>query len=401
MTDNLQLFSKFGPTASDTTASTPPRRSPAGSRAISQARHGPKFTTQTDFTSERATRALILRVLCAQVPGHGSEQRDRGTPRPLEEILPPLTSSNEVDLQLYALIAIIMKEFVYLWYSKITPDHSFTEEIIQVIAHCTRALEQRLRQIDIHALVLDEIPSLIEAHVIAYRMADQSAMAARSQAQFRIAYHALNPHPALSPVPSVSNPASVVEQQERESIYRQMLAQGILAVLLPTEDLENVCLRTLVGDILADLLLGEIVGGKVAEGWFIWEVITKLAGELRPGPEEANTEMEDTEMSQPGRVGLLSTRTDTGPIASPSSFMPVRGLVPETTSKTPATETQSLSSSSTVRLPILKYRIFGMAARLVDVSRRMPWLGGSLALVQHVLLSGPGRLGETDGAIDR
>ncbi|EER26260.1 PXA domain containing protein [Coccidioides posadasii C735 delta SOWgp] len=440
MTDNLQLFSKFGPTASDTTASTPPRRSPAGSRAISHARHGPKFTTQTDFTSERATRALILRVLCAQVPGHGSEQRDRGTPRPLEEILPPLTSSNEVDLQLYALIAIIMKEFVYLWYSKITPDHSFTEEIIQVIAHCTRALEQRLRQIDIHALVLDEIPSLIEAHVIAYRMADQSAMAARSQAQFRIAYHALNPHPALSPVPSVSNPASVVEQQERESIYRQMLAQGILAVLLPTEDLENVCLRTLVGDILADLLLGEIVGGKVVEGWFIWEVITKLAGELRPGPEEANTEMEDTEMSQPGRVGLLSTRTDTDPIgntsaktqsslslllwsilqyaylayaairfvareltqvASPSSFMPVRGLVPETTSKTPATETQSLSSSSTVRLPILKYRIFGMAARLVDVSRRMPWLGGSLALVQHVLLSGPGRLGETDGAIDR
>lgn len=122
--------------------------------------------SSANYTSERATIALIRRVLCTQVASHGSEQRERATPRPLEQILPPLTSSNEVDLQLYALIAIIMKEFVYAWYSKITPDHSFTAEVIQVIAHCTRALEQRLRHVDVHALVLDEIPSLIEAHIV-------------------------------------------------------------------------------------------------------------------------------------------------------------------------------------------------------------------------------------------
>lgn len=163
---------KSDPSASNAPASVLPalpRKPPVGSRSIPQARHGPKSTTNTDYTSERATAALIRRVLCAPVAGHGSEQRERGTPRPLEEMLPPLTSSNEVDLQLYALIAIIMKEFVYAWYSKITPDHSFTAEVIQVIAHCTRALEQRLRHVDVHALVLDEIPSLIEAHIVGER----------------------------------------------------------------------------------------------------------------------------------------------------------------------------------------------------------------------------------------
>ena len=76
-----------------------------------------------------------------------------------------MTSSNELDLQLYAFIAIIIKEFVYSWYARITPDHAFVDEIIQIIAHCTRALEQRLRDVDLEALLCDEIPALIEAHV--------------------------------------------------------------------------------------------------------------------------------------------------------------------------------------------------------------------------------------------
>jgi hypothetical protein len=71
-----------------------------------------------------------------------------------------------VDRQLYALIAIIIKEFVLSWYSKITADQSFINEVLQVIAHCTRALEQRLREVDVAQLVLDELPALLEAHII-------------------------------------------------------------------------------------------------------------------------------------------------------------------------------------------------------------------------------------------
>ena len=89
----------------------------------------------------------------------------RATPSPIEGILPPLTSSNEIDVQLYAIVAIVIKDFVNSWYSKITPDHAFVDEVIQIIAHCSRALEQRLRQIDITELILDELPVLVERHI--------------------------------------------------------------------------------------------------------------------------------------------------------------------------------------------------------------------------------------------
>lgn len=70
-----------------------------------------------------------------------------------------------MDLQLYAFIAIIIREFVYTWYTKITPDYVFVEEVVKIIAHCTRGLEQRLRKVDLEALLLDELPELLEAHV--------------------------------------------------------------------------------------------------------------------------------------------------------------------------------------------------------------------------------------------
>jgi PXA domain len=114
-----------------------------------------------EYTSEKATATLIRRILGPQ-PGVDG----RNSPTSIEEILPPLTSSNEVDLQLYAIIAIIIKDFVQVWYSKITPDHDFVDEVMQIIAHCTRAIEQRLRRIDVEELIFDEIPALVEAHIL-------------------------------------------------------------------------------------------------------------------------------------------------------------------------------------------------------------------------------------------
>lgn len=113
-----------------------------------------------DALSDRTTLFLIRRTLCSQLGDKG-----RITPAPIDEVLPPLTSSNEVDLQLYAFIAIIIREFVQTWYAKITPDQVFVEEVVKIIAHCTRALEQRLRNVDLESLLFDELPELLEVHV--------------------------------------------------------------------------------------------------------------------------------------------------------------------------------------------------------------------------------------------
>jgi hypothetical protein len=116
--------------------------------------------SSADPLSERATLLLIRRTLCTQLGEKG-----RSTPLPVDQLLPPLTSSNDVDLQLYALFAIIIREFIQAWYSKITPDQVFVEEVIQIIAHITRALEQRLRNVDLESLLFDELPELLELHI--------------------------------------------------------------------------------------------------------------------------------------------------------------------------------------------------------------------------------------------
>lgn len=122
--------------------------------------------SEADTTSDKATAAFIRRTLCAHNVLLGNGEKGGTAPRPIDELLPPLTSSNEVDLQLYGIISVIIKEFVQTWYSKITPDHVFVNEVIQVIAHCTRAVEQRLRKVDLEGLLLDEIPGLLEEHLI-------------------------------------------------------------------------------------------------------------------------------------------------------------------------------------------------------------------------------------------
>lgn len=128
-----------------------------------------KTQNPSNATSDRVTQALIRRTLCPLSSSH-SEKGRATTPASIEALLPPLTSSNEVDVQLYAIIAIVIKEFVYTWYSKITQDQVFVEEVVRIIAHVTRGLESRLRKVDLESLVFDEIMELLEAHVIGMYM---------------------------------------------------------------------------------------------------------------------------------------------------------------------------------------------------------------------------------------
>ena len=85
--------------------------------------------------------------------------------RPLDELLPPLTSSNDVDVQIYAIISVVLSQFVQSWYNRLTSDQEFVGEVVQIIAHCTRGLEERLRHIDLEDILLDELPALVVTHL--------------------------------------------------------------------------------------------------------------------------------------------------------------------------------------------------------------------------------------------
>jgi hypothetical protein len=145
-----------------TTAAVQDTSAPAASGQAA-ARRGPRSATQ-DPLSDKATIFLVRRILCPQNFNDKGKTRS-GSPVSIEDLLPPLTSRNDVDLQLYAFIAIIIRDYVQTWYGRITPDETFVGEIVQIIAHCTRALEQRLRELDLETLLLDELPGLLDKHI--------------------------------------------------------------------------------------------------------------------------------------------------------------------------------------------------------------------------------------------
>lgn len=114
------------------------------------------------------TIKYIKSVLCASDAQNGLSVTPATSDldsKSLDELLPPLTSSNEVDLQLYAIIAVVLNLFVQSWYQRITPDSDFIGEVVQIIAHCTRGIEQRLRKVDLEELLLDELPALFITHI--------------------------------------------------------------------------------------------------------------------------------------------------------------------------------------------------------------------------------------------
>jgi hypothetical protein len=139
----------------------PPRRkAPAGDQR--ELRAGLQESRKHEATIEYIKQVLCCKPQQLESPIEGSTDLDS---QPLDGLLPPLTSSNAIDVQLYALIAVILSNFVQAWYNRITPDQDFVGEIVQIIAHCTRGLEQRLRHSDVESLLLDELPALIVEHV--------------------------------------------------------------------------------------------------------------------------------------------------------------------------------------------------------------------------------------------
>jgi hypothetical protein len=144
----------------------PARHARQQSRVAALANTSEKQHTKQSTVPDEATINYIKRVLCKKTPSAPqAESSDEVDHKPLEELLPPLTSSNEIDVQLYALIAVVLNLFVQTWYNKITPDQDFVANVVQIIAHCTRGLEQRLRDVDLEGLLLEELPAILTEHI--------------------------------------------------------------------------------------------------------------------------------------------------------------------------------------------------------------------------------------------
>ncbi|KAF7531205.1 hypothetical protein G7Z17_g13743 [Cylindrodendrum hubeiense] len=335
-----------------------------------------------------------------------------------------------MDLQLYAFLAIILREFVQSWYSKITTDENFVAEIIHIIAHCSRALEQRFRKVDLESLLLDEIPDLLDKHITAYRTAHRGIARPPIDVHPREVYHALCPLPHLAPVPCPDDPLTTSDQRENEALYRQLLVQGVLAILLPTEDLENPCLTALVEQIFSELIIGNVIANKASQPWLLYEgicITARVLQEKKMKQESTiatSTQPSDAKLDGKGgrrwsirgmflgliQLGILlvgSIRFITMALVMASSLPPrttpfdEKGVV---TDYDEDKDDKSLSGGGRcafVKAPILSFRVWTCLGNLIEMGSRMPWLDGFLSLLQVGAIHGPGRIAGVDGFVDR
>lgn len=256
--------------------------------------------------------------------------------------------------------------------------------------------------------------------------------------RIRDVYHVLRPHPALSPVVHDDDPAEILEQQQHEREYCQLLAQGILAVILPIEDLRNPCLRSLVSDIVADSILGSILLHRLCESAFVFDSIKKACETVQSRLETRVWALDSVEVPEQRleRFGLLTPAlhanhnkatpidlTDWFWMIVQYTLLAVNALwslahMLLASSTTPERRGSGFVSTTGLRHPsaqpndetrhqtppmraMIDYGAWPAIGTLFSLPTRMPWLTGLLSLTHRLLLNGRGRIGSTNGRLDR
>lgn len=188
-------------------------------------------------------------------------------------LLPELTQSDPVNVQLYALIGLLLKQFVQSWHSLITNDKTFLHEILETLANITHKIENRLTLLDFNEIIMNELPMLIQSHVEDIRTArervDTGVMPIED---IEKAFHSLRPHPAL-------------DTKESEQLFRKVLAKGLMVVLID-ENIKSAAARTLLMSILNEIVLKTAVD-RLSEPWMIYEILIKVLNmvpEKHPDP---------------------------------------------------------------------------------------------------------------------
>jgi hypothetical protein len=271
---------------------------------------------------------------------------------------------------------------------------------------------------------------------IAYRVAHDSVAQPPCQTDPRGIYHSLWPLPALSPVPHPTLPSAITEQAENEAVYRQLVVQGFLALLLPTEDLENGCLTSLVGQIFSELIIGNVVANKLAEPWMLWEILIIVSNMIRRPASNALTQStagsinKNSQPTIPVRSSSLHglflsvlhwcflaahlVRVLAITVVS-SRSIPARTRYYDTTRRSHGDKmTRQMTASQvtspvglvetraeSAKVPVLAFRLWTAISDLIQLDLRMPWLCGTLSFLQWTAMLGPGRMADVDGFLDR
>ncbi|KAG7878909.1 hypothetical protein KL907_003320 [Ogataea polymorpha] len=194
-----------------------------------------------------------------------------------QESLPAFTSSSTVDNELHALVGLFLRQFVRGWYKNVAFDENgeFITEIVALIAHLTRDIQQRCLRIDWSQLLLDDLFVVLDKHMEALREAETrvgTKFSIQDENELIANYLCLNGHFAIQ----LDNP-------ERERQYMQVLVKKLMQLMLPNEEAESNLSRMFAETIFGDLILRNVVEN-LTDNFMLWNMIKAVceASSKRP-----------------------------------------------------------------------------------------------------------------------
>lgn len=176
--------------------------------------------------------------------------------------LPRLRCSEGVARELYALVGVLLRQFVRSWHTEIIDDSKFINELVEAIAEIANLLTERLQNVDIDNLILDDIPCLLDMHLSDYRQSVEKMRLGFSSGTVQCTYPALDHH------------------SRGEQLYLTLLSRGLTNVALSKNELASPCARAFVCSIMKDIVVQNLI--KLSEPWMVYDVLLKLFMALLP-----------------------------------------------------------------------------------------------------------------------
>ncbi|KAF9909788.1 hypothetical protein EC991_008111 [Linnemannia zychae] len=154
----------------------------------------------------------------------------------------------DLDAEAYHFLAFLVRDFIQTWYSTFSTDPQLVTSVVNVVIEIARELERRSQEVDWVGLLLLDVPEVLRRHYVDYRQAAQKLETAYAPNQtIESIFHGLQPHFALQ------------DGEESEKEYLRQLADELLRILLPKAEYESDCVRWLIREILACLVLRSLV----------------------------------------------------------------------------------------------------------------------------------------------
>lgn len=212
--------------------------------------------------------------------------------------LPSLTSSNELDIRLYGLISLLLKNFVFGWYNDkldLQARDEFTQELIYLIAHICRNLQERINVAndDFVKLLITDIPYLLLKHL--QSLEDIKCLIIKNNDEDEdeddISDEIIDKW--------ISRYSDGLGDEVTNLAYRRLLIKTIVCLVLPHENVDSRISREFFISLIDDIVLRNILDS-LCESFVIWDIIGKLCLGLSDSTESSTNNLKTEKENDSG-----------------------------------------------------------------------------------------------------